>query len=231
MITASYCQEVRYEADINTEKRNRLEDLSMRKALASAVTVIGMMGVLAATPSAAASVATSKSPSPVVVATSGFPATEVPQRKLSGIGGVGEPASVDSTWYTSFMNARTMTCFDDSANYSLRVRECDYGSWENGYQDWRVYFFDLSYKFTNRATGRCLDGSSGHGVRTHTCSEASYSNGYQKWEHFWGEDIWDSWRNVATGKCLDYSDAYGLRLHDCSVASFDNGYQAWAEYF
>ncbi|MFF6771955.1 RICIN domain-containing protein [Streptomyces sp. NPDC012637] len=192
----------------------------MRKTFALAAAAIGMIGMLATAPGAAASDGDPSAPAPVT--TANLPPTfEAPD--AAGAGTTAASAS-----YMVFANAAYGTCMDDSSAHGLRMHECSVVSMDNGYQRFSMAVSSGYYKFRNVATGKCLDGSTNYGVRTHTCSDASFNNGYQKWTVYNVTDGWVSWKNAATGQCIDYSANNGLRLHTCSTDSFLNGYQAWS---
>lgn len=207
----------------------------MRKSLALAGAVIGMIGAFAAAPSAAASPGIPSAPSPV--ATLLDPTASTPESSLHSLSDATSeagPATASAvTWPKNFVNYRdNYKCVDDSDAHGLRVHDCSEASYDNGFQRFTATLDANGVKFRNVATGECLDGSTNQGLRTHACSTDSYLNGYQRWERY-GELVdarnryWVSWKNVATGKCLDYSPANGLRLHTCSLESLANGYQGW----
>ncbi|MFG3139981.1 RICIN domain-containing protein [Streptomyces sp. NPDC048211] len=202
----------------------------MRKTFALTAAAVGMIGALAAAPSASASVANEAEPSPVVAVDPMLPAPEaVPFNTPEGTD-VNESGGSVFTGVKNFIQYGYGTCLDDSNAYGLRLHTCSSKSAGNPYQTWDWRSEGNYFRFKNRNTLLCLDGSSGHGVRTHTCSDASYNNGYQAWRLYATNpgETYASWQNVATGQCMDYSSGHGLRLHTCSTASFSNGYQTWS---
>lgn len=192
----------------------------MRKTLATAAAVAGMIGAFAAAPSAVG-VENPDAPSPY--------ARLAPSSKAPPAAGSASASAVSSL-EMYFVSQSSGTCLDDSAANGLRTHTCSAASFNNGYQKW-VAVRDTNgyYQFMNDASKECLDGSANYGLRTHGCSGASFDNGYQMWVLYtWNTDRTRvSWKNMATGTCMDNSSANGLRLHTCSVASFQNNYQAW----